>query len=221
MSIDDEDSPQISVDPELNELLGLFDVPAFARRGQDLEHSLDRIHTRCRVQREEMLEMVRLRLRQWSRAVEGPDRWPEVFVAPIESLWELTCSESPRWADRSAAARQQNAVARDLIASIERFNHRWRKFLESLNLGPANQAIDQYNKYYVLEKECVMGSARLASRYFTPVERLSPESLLKIYPTLPVPDLMGSSRSATGSRIYRGRESNRSPDPSPKEGEKS
>src|SRR3954451_24126744 len=207
MSIDDEDAPQISVDPELKELLGLFDVPAFARRGQDLEHTLDRIHTRCRVQREEMLEMVRLRLRQWSRVADGPQSSSEVFASPIEPLWGLAHSEPPRWADRPAPPRQRKTVARDLIASIERFNHRWRQFLESLNIGPANQVIDQYNKYYVLEKECVMGSARLAARYFTPIERLSPESLLKIYPMLPVPDLMGSSRSATGSRIYRGRES--------------
>ena len=29
----------MSVDPEIKELLGLFDLPAFARRGQDLEYS--------------------------------------------------------------------------------------------------------------------------------------------------------------------------------------
>src|SRR3954467_542966 len=108
MSIDDiEDAPQISVDPELKELLGLFDVPAFARRGQDLEHALARVHTRCRVQREEMLEMVRLRLRQWARAADGPEAWSAIFAAPIEPLWELTGSEPPRWADRPAPLRQQ------------------------------------------------------------------------------------------------------------------
>jgi hypothetical protein len=190
MSIDDaEDVPLISVDSEVKELLGLFDLPAFARRGQDLEHSIERIHTRCRVQREEMLEMVRLRLRQWSRAGDGPDSWRGVFTAPIDGLWELTGSEPPRWADRPASLRQQNSIARDLIASIERFNDRWRRFVESLNLGPANKVIDQYNKYYVLEKECVMGSARLAARHFTPIHRLSTESLMEVYPTLPVPDL--------------------------------
>ena len=57
-------------------------------------------------------------------------------------------------------------VARDLIASVERFNKRWGQFLEALNLDPINQMIDQYNTYYVLEKECVMGSPRLAARHF-------------------------------------------------------
>ena len=187
---DAEDSDLlISVDPELKELLGLFDVPAFARRGQDLEHAIDRIYARCRAKRGDMLEMVRLRLRQWSRAADGPQSCSGVFATPIDPLWELTGSKPTRWADRPAPLRQRKAVARDLIASIERFNDRWRRFLESLNLGPANQVIDQYNAYYVLEKECVMGSARLAARHFTPVARLSPGSLLEAYPTLPVPEL--------------------------------
>jgi hypothetical protein len=187
---DAEDSEaMISVDPELKELLGLFDVPAFARRGQDLEHAIDRIHHRCRAQRGDMLEMVWLRLRQWSRAADGPDSWPGVFAAPIDPLWELTGSGPPRWADRPAPLRQRRAVARDLVASIERFNDRWRRFVEALNLGPANQVIDQYNQYYVLEKECVMGSARLAARHFSPIARLSAESLLEAYPTLPEPGL--------------------------------
>ena len=160
-----------------------------------MEHVLDRIHARCRAQRQDMLEMVRLRLRQWSRVADGPHSWSEVFAAPIQPLWELTHLELPRWADRQAPPRQRKTVGRDLIASIERFNHRWRRFLESLNLGPANQVIDQYNKYYVLEKECVMGSARLAARHFTPIERLSQDSLLKVYPTLPVPQLKELSRA--------------------------
>jgi hypothetical protein len=72
---------------------------------------------------------------------------------------------------------------------VRRFNHRWLRFLESLNLEPTNQTIDQYNKYYLLEKECVMGSARLASRNFTHVARLSVETLANEYPELPVPEL--------------------------------
>ena len=59
-----------------------------------------------------------------------------------------------------------------------RFNRRWAQFLERLNLEPINTVIDQYNRYYVLEKECVMGSARLAARHFQPVPRLTTSTLL-------------------------------------------
>ena len=149
--------------------------------------------------------MVRLRLRQWSRVATGPQDWSEVFTAPIDALWRADGLRAPRWAARPAPPRQRQTVARDLIASVQRFNHRWRQFLESLNLEPTNQVIDQYNEYYVLEKECVMGSARLAARHFTPVPRLSPESLLEDYPTLPVPELMdpvdGSAESGPLSKL--------------------
>ena len=73
---------------------------------------------------------------------------------------------------------------------MERFNKRWGQFLEKLNLDPINQMIDQYNTYYVLEKECVMGSPRLAARHFAPVPRVSAEGLREEYPMLPVPRLI-------------------------------
>jgi hypothetical protein len=186
---DPDSTPIVSVDPEIKELMGLFDSPAFARRGLDVEYTVSRIHDRCRDRRGELLEMVRLRLKQWSRSVRGPDEWAPVFGGPIEDLWRLSQSEPPSWVVQSASLRQRVAVARDLIASVLRFNHRWREYLTTLNLEPSNQTIDQYNAYYVLEKECVMGSARIASRHFTPVPRLSAETLLDVYPLLPVPVL--------------------------------
>ena len=188
---DSEDSAQtVSVDSEIKELLGLFDVPAFARRGQDLEYALKRVHARCSQEREESLEMVRMRLRQWSRVATGPEDWSDVFAGPIDTLLRQTRFEPTVWSGRVVPTRQKRTVAHDLAASVRRFNLKWRQFVESLNLGPTNQVIDQYNTYYVFEKECVMGSARLASRHFTPVARFSPEILLNDYPFLPVPELL-------------------------------
>ena len=188
-----EDSAQtVSVDSEIKELLGLFDAPAFARRGQDLEYALKRIHARCSQEREEALEMVRLRLRQWSRVAAGPEDWSDVFTGPIDTLFDQARFQPAAWAARTVPVRQKRTVARDLVASVQRFNGKWRQFLEALNLGPTNQVIDQYNKYYVFEKECVMGSARLASRHFTPAPELSFDFLLLEYPLLPVPGLVAS-----------------------------
>ena len=48
--------------------------------------------------------------------------------------------------------------------------------------------VDRYNHYYLLEKECVMGSARLAARHFVPRERVSLDGLLARYPALPAPE---------------------------------
>jgi hypothetical protein len=178
------------IETDIKELMGLFDLPAFARRGQELEFTVRRLHERCRVARGDLLDMVRLRLRQWSHAATGPAAWSDVFSQSIEPLWVLAQAEDPQWAGTPASIRRRSIIGRDLIASVARFNHRFTQFLGRLNLEPVNLIIEQYNRYYVFEKECVMGSARLAARYFSPVSRITTESLLHDHPTLPVPQLL-------------------------------
>jgi hypothetical protein len=175
---------------EMNELLGMFDVPAYVRRGQDLEYTLGRVHARCQRERDGMLEMVRVRLKQWSSAASGPEAWSAVFAASIAPLWPLTAAEAPAWAERPAPLRRQRTIARDLLASVTRFNRRWAEFLEKLDLTHANRLIDDYNRYYLLEKECSLGSARLAARHYSPKARLTVESLLVDHPALPLPELL-------------------------------
>lgn len=187
---EDAISPSLNVETEIKELLGLFDAPAFARRGQDLEYALARLHDRCARHRDAMLDMVRVRLRQWSSAVAGPEGWSSIFTTPIDPLWTLAAAEAPAWADRPAPIRRQRTIARDLVASLNRFNRRWTEYLDGLDLQPLNRSVDLYNRYYLLEKECSLGSARLAARYFVPQARLTREALLDAHPTLPVPGLV-------------------------------
>ena len=60
-------SPFVSnAEVEINQVLGLFDVPAFARRGKELEYALSRLSQRLGREREGMLDMVKVRLREWS-----------------------------------------------------------------------------------------------------------------------------------------------------------
>lgn len=187
--MDDEGVPPIELaDPETRELLGMFDLPAFARRGQDLEYSLKRFDGRLLRQRDEMLEMVRLRLRQWAGGVEGPDAWRGVFAEPLEPLWEAASAPPPSWGT-GPSPRRRRTIARDLVASVERFNRRWDAWLKALDLTAINARIDQYNQYYLLEKECVLRSSRLAARHFQPYTRLTPDELSRRFPNLPVPRL--------------------------------
>jgi hypothetical protein len=179
------------METEIKEIMGLFDVPSFARRGKEMEFAVRRLNDRCRRSRSGLLEMVRIRLRQWSAAVTGPGAWSAVFSATIEPLWPLSDADEPVWAAAPAPARRQRAIARDLIAATRRFNGRWVQFLDRLYLDPTNDMIDQYNRYYLFEKECVMGSARLAARIFTPAPRLTKDALLRDHPVLPIPELLG------------------------------
>jgi hypothetical protein len=184
-----EDSTSVSsgTEAELEHMLGLFDAPAFVRRGHDLEYALGRLRQRLDQERDAMLDMVRLRLRQWASVATGPDDWSGLFSASVAPLWEQTRSEPPVWTEEPVPVRRRQAIARDLVSSITRFNRRWTQFLDRLTFENVNRQIDLYNRYYVLEKECVLGSARLAARHFVPRPRMTREGLLADFPVLPVP----------------------------------
>lgn len=192
MDANDDETPVVTSDEaELKQVLGLFDTPAFARRGYDLEYALRRLHLRLERERNGLLDMVRLRLRQWSTVATGPDDWRDAFAAPVAPLYPLADAEPPAWAPLPAPARRRRTVARDLAASVARFDRRWHHFLDALKLDAVNRQIEQYNRYYVLEKECVLGSARLAARNFVPKPRVTREALLAEHPTLPLPEPLG------------------------------
>ena len=185
----DDLNPLGGVEAEIKELLGLFDVPAFARRGQDVEHARFRLGHRAEAVRRGMLDMLHLRLRQWAAAATGPVTAGAIFVEPIDPLWPLSRAPAPKWAAYPESPRRLRAIGRDLIRSVERFNRRWAAHLDGLDLGPINDQIDRYNRYYVLEKECVVGSSRLASRHFVPRAFLTHDDLRAEHPLLPVPRL--------------------------------
>ena len=176
---------------EIKEILGVFDAPAFARRGYELEHALIRLHQRLVRERAALFEMIHVRLRQWAAVATGPDDYHDAFAAPVAPLFELATAAPPIWASRPGPSRRRRAVAGDLSVSVARFNRRWLQFLDNLALDSLNRQITRYNLYYVLEKECVVGSARLAARHFVPQDPVTRESLLAEHPVLPLIELVG------------------------------
>lgn len=188
---DFEDGPAMSLpSPEYRELIGLFDVPAFARRARTLEDFLSRLREYCQRERTKLLEMVHMRLGQWARAATGPGDWHGEFTAPVAPLFELAGLEPPEWARQAGSFRARRDAARGLALSVDRFNRRWSAFVGKLDLLSVNEMIDRYNRYYVFEKECYLGSARLAARHFVARAMLSHADLLAEFPTLPVPQVV-------------------------------
>lgn len=187
MDGDDCETAELAVtDPELRQILGMFDVPAFARRGQELEFALERLQGRLAHAREEMLAMVRLRLRQWFAAATSDGDGRELLSVSIDGLI-LATGEPAAWSRTPAPRRRRIAAARDLAASVERFNRRWSRFLDELKLDSINAMIANYNRYYLFEKECVFISSRVAAKGFRPRPPLTAESLREDHPLLPSP----------------------------------
>ena len=143
----DDGTPVVrETEAEIKELLGLFDAPAFARRGSDLEYALRRLGERLEAHRAEMLDMVRLRLKQWAAAATGPGDVAGAFSRPVAPLFEAAGAGPPVWSAVPAPPRRRKAAARDLAASVARFNLRWTTHLDRLTLDALNRQIDHYNR---------------------------------------------------------------------------
>jgi len=146
---------------------------------------------RCRSKREHLLEMPRLRLARFVKLVElGSPVSAGICPAPeLSYLQELHREWQPqlRSAVRPAktAAEVHHALS-DLVRSFERFNRRWMEFVNELDLTHVNELRDGYNRFYVLEKECALFSARLAREGFVPLPRLGLNDVLDVFPLLKV-----------------------------------
>ena len=165
----------------------VFDVPAFVRRGQDVAFMFASLDDRCRKGRLALLDMVHMRLRQWAKLAIGPEDWRDAFLAPVAPLWDAASAPEPTWARSSGSRRARRAAGRDIAASVGRFNTRWDAFVGRLDLRLVNDAVENYNRDYVIEKECVLGSARLAAMHFAPIAKVSAGSILSTFPPLPLP----------------------------------
>jgi hypothetical protein len=145
-----------------------FDEPAFIRRARRVADSWNQLLAQCRAMRERLLVMACLRLGQlaalvdhdWS-AVAAQLRRPSDAqrLAEWSREWDprLRCAVMP-----SKSPRKIRAAIGELAGSVVRFNQRWQRYLEELDLSAINQQRRDYNNYYVLEKACAFRSERIA-----------------------------------------------------------
>jgi hypothetical protein len=174
--------------------LARYDAPAYARRARRVEEAFEQLISRCRRQRDEWLSMVRIQL---AMLHDLAGDWEQVrpLLAGAEQLTilqHLHGTLEPRLrvpVSPTSSTRKLAATLRDLVRGLERFNQRWQGFLEELDLAEINELRDGYNRYYLLEKECAMRSARLARQGYAPLPPLTLEDLRALLPLLPVPQL--------------------------------
>lgn len=173
--------------------LGKYDAPAFVRRARDVEGSWRTLLEECRRLREPLLDLVRLRLGTLHALLGG--NW-QLLSAMVESsrdldiLHRLHDELHPQLripVSPTSQANVQRSALRELVESIERFNRLWPRTLQSYNYEPINKIRDGYNRYYLLEKECAVGAARLSRQEFRRLAMVAPEMVLAELPLLPVP----------------------------------
>jgi hypothetical protein len=165
-----------------------YDAPAYVRRARRVQDAFDELIARCRQRREEWLELVRLRLGtlkaragKWSRLrfLLGHDQ--------LSALEDLHDALQPRLrvpVESTSSRRLLRHAIGELRANLDRFNARWQKFLEALDLAPLNRLREDYNRYYLLEKECAMRSTRLARLGFQRLEPVTVADVAGLFPPL-------------------------------------
>jgi hypothetical protein len=181
-------------DRVFQEMLGLYDAPAYVRRALRVQQAYDDLIAKCQRQRGQWLTMVRVRLGtlkelagRWSAV--GPYLADESELHILAQMQQELAPQLLAPVETTSSPRRLRLALTELCASVERFNHRWREFLSELPLDFVNDERAAYNKYYLLEKECAMRSAVLARIGFRPLEPLLIEELAALMPELPVPSM--------------------------------
>jgi hypothetical protein len=166
--------------------------PSFIRRAKLVETTWTALLDACARARREKLTFVRLRLGQL-RALAGD--WAVLQNAmpsadEFEFLVRLHDELQPRLRVPLNATESRRALrnaAFELIEAMEMFNGRWTRWLAKVDLTTVNRAREDYNRYFLFEKECAVGSPRVARMGFA---MLTPKTLMELtheFPLLPVP----------------------------------
>jgi hypothetical protein len=167
-------------------LLSRYDVPAYVRRARHVEDTSQDLLAHCSRQREEWLEPVRSHLALvWALFAGAPqdvtnDEALGRALRELQAILEPPVTPTPLF-----SSRLWRRALLQLREEIERFNRLWRDFLNELDLMPINRAREDYNRYYLLEKECAVRSMRLASRGYRPLDMMCVAELQARWPLLP------------------------------------
>jgi hypothetical protein len=175
-------------------LLGRFDVPAYVRRGLRVAQRRAALTAHCRKKRLELLYHVRWRADQVRHAVSRPEEFERHVPLPTErdqwrALWDVLEISGDRAGGAAVSPRRLRRMLRETHESLTRFNRVWQQYIGQLDLTPLNRELEAYNRYYLLEKECALRSARLARQGYRPFSPISTDDLLDQFPLLSVPPL--------------------------------
>jgi hypothetical protein len=176
-----------------NQLLAQYGAPAYIRRARQVEDAFDQLVNGCARQRREWLKIARSRLSAICSMTDNNNALLPLLAngSQLLTIGHLCSQLDVALIEREGhpSVRSLRRQLQELSMSIVRFNKRWQTYLEGLDLNGINQLRDAYNRYYLLEKECAIRSARLARRYYRPLEPVTADQLLAMFPLLPVPEL--------------------------------
>lgn len=170
----------------------LMDAPAFVRRAREVELAGTALRESCSCERTRLLDMPRMRLVRLFALGPAGFSLSAVLREPeeLQYLEGLYQEWQPRLRSKVSPAGSTAELAKgvaELALSFARFNRRWMKTLNELDLARINALREGYNRFYVLEKECALRSTRIAREGFQRLEPVTIQDLLDEFPLLKIP----------------------------------
>jgi len=169
-------------------------TPSFCRRGTAVEDAWQALVGKCREKHREIAAMARLRLAtflalsagQRHLAAQCCDESDLNYLDLLHRQWsyQLQIPVAP-----ATSVRQLQTPFAELQQSFRRFNDRWNGFINKVDLSLNNRLRDNYNLYYLIEKECALWSSQIARRGFEPMPPLTHADLFVEFPLLRIPGI--------------------------------
>lgn len=154
-------------------------VPAFVRRAQRLEEETRRMFDEVGRERSSRLQVIFPEARRVEASRIAGAELPPAVTEALDIL-----RTDAGYARRTAPpARNLDRTLRKLARRLSLFNRRWIEYVMSLRLARIHRVQRDYNKYYVLERECAL--RRAPPLPFRPVRLLRHEEILQRFPPLP------------------------------------
>jgi hypothetical protein len=171
----------------------LTDAPAYVRRAREVEAAWNALLDQLSRDRARLLEMPRMRLARLFGLAQSNGMLMSVLQSSdvVRELRRLYDDWQPGLLSRVTPARSHAGLLtglRELRQSFERFNRRWIKRVKEIDLTRINRLRENYNRFYLLEKECALRSTRVAREGFQRLEPVTVERLLAEFPLLMVPE---------------------------------
>lgn len=178
---------QTDWDDMAKRVLGLFDQPAYIRRALRVEDAIRAIEEKIDHERKLMLAPVRRALAVWQELLrQKPDAAKLLTDRQAEAIAGVASMiDGPTSHGAIGVWTRPRRVLGQLASAIDRLNERWVQYVEAVDVSLIEQRIDEYNRYYLLEKECAFRSPRAAARGFVHMPPFDRQRLLDRHPRLP------------------------------------
>ncbi|MBX7105229.1 MAG: hypothetical protein K1X57_14195 [Gemmataceae bacterium] len=160
---------------------GRYGPPAFIRRQLEVDGAWDALVARTQSEREKLLFSVRIA----SRAAETALGLPQgnSLDASLEQVRRAAAPLAP-----SQVSYEIRAAVAELARAVAQFNRRWQVVARAIDLRPLNRLREDYNKYFLVEKEAALRSAEVARMGYRPMRPATLADILEIAPPLtPLP----------------------------------